>query len=138
MSRDVVADFCTIIRNAVAVKKRVVDIPYSTFKERIASVMKDEGYLKGYQVILLDAVKKNLRIFPKYLSGAPAITEIKSISTCGSRVYCSGNKLWPLKNGYGIRILSTNQGVMSDRKARSFVYDGKKICLGGEVICTLW
>ena len=138
MSQDVVADFCTSIRNSVAVKKRVVDVPHSSFKERIASVMKAEGYLKDYQVVLLDATKKLLRVFPRYVAGRSAITEIKSVSTCGSRVYSSGSVLWPLKNGFGIRILSTNKGVMSDRKAKAFVDNGKKVRLGGEVICTLW
>jgi small subunit ribosomal protein S8 len=138
MSMDVVADFCTSLRNGVAVKKRVVDVPHSGFKECIAAVMKEEGYLKDYQVIALDSTKKLLRVFPRYVTGRAAITEIKSISTCGSRVYCRASELWPLKNGFGIRILSTSKGVMSDRKAKAFVGDGKRIPLGGEVICTLW
>jgi small subunit ribosomal protein S8 len=135
---DVVADFCTSIRNGIAVKKRIVDVPHSGHKERIAKVMKDEGYLKDYQVIVLDASKKLLRVFPRYINGFSAINEIKSVSTCGSRYYCGGSKLRPLKNGFGIRIISTNKGVMADTKARSFMDNGKKVSLGGEVICTLW
>jgi len=138
MSMDVIADFCTRIRNAIAVNKRIVDIPHSGYKERIARVMKEEGYLKDFQVILLDANKKLLRVFPRYISGFSAISEIRSVSTCGSRAYCRGGSLRPLKNGFGIRILSTSKGVMSDVKARSFVDNGKKVSLGGEIICSLW
>ncbi len=138
MSIDVLANFCTSLRNAIAVKKRVVECPHSTLKERVAVVMKEEGYLKDFQVISVDHAKKTLRLFPRYVSGVAAISEIKSVSKASCRVYKKSSDLVPVKNGWGIRILSTNKGVMSDVKAKQFSENGKKIKLGGEVICSLW
>lgn len=138
MSMDVLADFCTSLRNAIAVKKRVVECPGSVLKERVAAVMKEEGYLRDYQVVDMGGVKKVLKLFPRYVSGVSVISEIKTISKAGSRVYRGSDDLPAIKNGLGIRVLSTNKGVMSDLKAKRYSENGKKVKLGGEVICSLW
>lgn len=138
MSMDMVANFCTSIRNAVAVRRRVLEVPHSKLKENVAAVMKKAGYLKDFQVESLDNVKKIIKIFPQYVNGHPAITEIKSVSTSGSRVYSSVEDMRPIKGGFGISIVSTNKGVMSDKAARKIEFGGKKNGVGGEVLCTIW
>lgn len=138
MSIDVIADFCTILRNAIMVRKRIVSAPFSSYKENILKVLQTEGYIKGYQVVELGNNKKAFNVSLKYVGGIPAITEIKSISTAGSRVYCEGDELRPFKNGFGIKILSTNRGVMSDNQIRALRENGSKVKLGGEVVCSIW
>ncbi len=139
MSRDVIADFFTSVRNGIAVGKRIVDVPHSVFKEKIAAVLKEEGYLKDYQVILVDKIKKNLRVLPRYIDGRAAITAIKSVSTAGGRCYSAGKDIRPYKNGLGVTIVSTSYGVMSDVKSKKFVLkDGKTVALGGEILCKIW
>lgn len=135
MSMDVIADFLTCLRNAIMVRKRMVAVPYSTFKENILKVMVEEGYIKGFQVLVDATNKRSLSVALKYVNGVSAISEIKSISTSGSRVYCESSELKPYKGGLGIKILSTDKGVMSDSKIRSL---RNSVKVGGEVICSIW
>jgi small subunit ribosomal protein S8 len=131
MSIDTIGDFLTIIRNAKAVSKRSVVAPYSNFKEEIARVLKEEGYIKGYEKKAIDGVKWQLEVELKYVDGESVIHELKRISRPGRRSYHRSEKIKPVIGGLGVSIVSTSSGVMTDRAARA-----KSV--GGEVVCTVW
>ncbi|MBI5451811.1 MAG: 30S ribosomal protein S8 [Gammaproteobacteria bacterium] len=124
---DPIADMLTRIRNGQAVRKASVDMPSSRMKESIAKVLKDEGYIADYAVAK-DGSKASLEITLKYHAGRPVIEDIKRSSTPGLRVYKGKDELPKVMGGYGIAIVSTSKGVMTDRAARAA---GE----GGEVIC---
>jgi len=127
---DPIADALTMIRNALKVKKPSVDIPNSKVLRAIAEILKSEGYLEN--VKLLEENKQGrLRLYLKYVYNKPAIKNLKRISRPGLRVYRKADKLRKVLGGLGISILSTSQGIMTDKQARI-----KK--LGGEVICNVW
>lgn len=125
--QDPIADMFTQIRNAQMVGKNAVTMPLAKIKMSIAEVLKDEGYIDDYAMVE-DAEKPTLAIDLKYYEGKPVIEMIKRISRPGLRIYRGKDKLPRVKNGLGVAIISTSQGVMSDRKARL-------LKLGGEVIC---
>jgi small subunit ribosomal protein S8 len=125
---DPVADMLTRIRNAQSVAKKQVEIPYSKLKLAIAEVLNHEGYISGYEVDERPNNKKALRLFLKYYNGKPVIEHLKRISRPGLRIYVSHPKLPQVMSGLGVAIISTSQGVMSDRYAR-------KKGQGGEVLC---
>lgn len=130
MWSDPIADMLTRIRNAVRVRAREVKIPASKLKANIAEVLKQEGYIVGYDRID-DSRQGLLRIELKYSSmGEPAISEIKRVSKTGSRDLRPVDELPRVLNGLGIAIVSTSQGVLSDRQCRQ-----RRV--GGEVICTV-
>lgn len=138
MSVDTVADCLTSIRNAIAIKKRVVQVPYSSFKENIIKVLKAEGYIRDYQVVFNEKKFKFLSIQLKYVDGMSAISEIKRVSKQGSRCYRSVGKLGKVIGGLGIYVLSTNKGVMTNVQASINREGDKVVPLGGEVICSIW
>jgi small subunit ribosomal protein S8 len=127
---DPIADMLTAIRNAVAANKDRVDVPWSQVKLGIAQVLKDEGYVN--QIETLDTKPaKTLRIALRYgTDGEPAIHAIVRISTPGRRQYRARTELRPVIRGLGISVLTTSQGILSDRICRA-----KRI--GGEVLCTV-
>ncbi len=128
---DPIADMLTRIRNANMVRHQKVDMPSSTLKVNIASVLKQEGYIKNYKVIS-DDLQGILRIYLKYIDDKdPVINEIKRISKPGGRVYKKTDEIPVVKNGLGIAILSTSKGIVTDGFAR-------KTGVGGEIICTVW
>lgn len=128
---DPIADMLTRIRNANMVKHQKVDIPSSTMKVNIATVLKQEGFIKNYKVIS-DNLQGVLRVYLKYIDEKDGvINEIKRVSKPGGRVYVKADEIPAVKCGVGILILSTSKGVMTDAAAR-------KSGLGGEVICTVW
>lgn len=130
---DPIADMITRIRNANMVYKDFTDIPYSKMKEGIASVLKDEGYIKDFEVIE-EGNKKILRVHLLYFPGKRkkrAITEIKKVSKPGARVYVGKDQIPKVKDGLGIAILTTSKGLMSDKKAR-------EVGIGGELLITVW
>ncbi|HSW46354.1 MAG TPA: 30S ribosomal protein S8 [Phycisphaerae bacterium] len=130
MWSDPIADMLTRIRNAVRVRAREVKIPASKLKVSVAEVLKQEGYINDCDRID-DGQQGVLRIQLKYSSlGEPVISEIKRVSKTGSRDYRPVEKLPRVLNGLGIAIVSTSQGVLSDRQCRE-----RRI--GGEVICTV-
>ena len=128
---DSIGDMISRINNAICVKSDEVKIPSSKMKEKIAGILKDEGFIINYDVNAKNN-KKLLRIFLKY-SGKKksAISEIKRISTPGCHFYSKFNKIGKLRGGFGTIILSTSRGLMTDREARS-----QKV--GGEIICSVW
>lgn len=126
---DPIADMLTRVRNGQSADKVSVTMPYAKFKESIAKVLKDEGYIKGY-AIEGEGVKKLLNVELKYYMGKPVIDKIHKISRPGLRIYKSAEELPRVIGGLGIAIISTSKGVMTDRTARE---NGQ----GGEVICTV-
>ncbi len=131
MSIDAIGNFLTIIRNGVSASKPSVTAPYSKIKHEIASILKDEGFIRDFAVINEDVVKKSLQISLKYSNGESAIHEITRISTPGLRNYAGARSVEAVIGGLGVSILSTNRGVLSNKKAR-------ELNVGGEVICTIW
>jgi len=124
---DPVADMLTRIRNAQMAEKVAVSMPSSKLKLAIAKVLKDEGYIEDFAVRGTGA-KPELDIELKYYAGRPVIERIERISKPGLRVYRGKDDLPRVMNGLGVAIVSTPQGVMTDRKARA----GN---MGGEVLC---
>lgn len=131
MSVDTIGDFLTIIRNGIMASKRQLRIPYSRLKNEIATILKDEGFIKDFTVEAEEGSHKFLLVSLKYFKGESVIHEIKRVSTPGRRIYNGIAKFKPVINGLGISILSTNQGVMTNKKAR-------QLNVGGEIICTVW
>ena len=126
---DPIADLLTRIRNAQMVAKPTVSVPSSKVKIAIAQVLKDEGYIDGFQV-KTEAGKSELEISLKYYAGRPVIEKIERVSTPGLRIYRGKEDLPKVMNGLGVAIVSTSKGVMTDRKARA---SG----IGGEVLCVV-
>ena len=124
---DPIADMLTRIRNAQSVDKAVVSMPSSKIKVAIAQVLKDEGYIEGFSVRTEDG-KSQLEIALKYYAGRPVIERIERVSRPGLRVYRGREAIPAVMNGLGVAIVTTPQGVMTDRKAR-------QTGVGGEVLC---
>ena len=131
MVNDPVADLVTRLKNAGAVKKALVSVPFSNFKLAIAEKLKEAGYVqtiekKGRKI------RKTLDVVLKYdESGEPAISGVKRVSKPGRRVYRGFNEIVPVHYGHGSLILSTPKGVMTDKEAR-------KQKLGGEALFEIW
>lgn len=131
MMTDPIADMLTRIRNANKAGHGNVQVPFSKIKEAIAAILKNEGYIKDFEVIS-DNKQGNLKLYLKYGQDANgAITGLKRISKPGLRVYAGKDEIPKVLNGLGIAIISTSRGIMTDKKAR---LEG----LGGEVICYVW
>ena len=130
MSVDVVGDFLTMIRNALLVSKRSVSVPYSKLRNGIATVLKQEGFIKDFGSMDENG-KKNLVIHLKYVGGESVIHEIKRVSKPGRRHYESVKKITPVIGGLGISILTTNAGIITNKTA-------KKLAVGDEVLCHVW
>lgn len=125
--QDPLADMFTRIRNGQMARKKAVEMPASRQKVELARVLKEEGYITGYEVAG-EAARSTLRIDLKYYEGKPVIEEIARVSRPGLRVYRKVTELPRVKQGLGVLILSTSQGVMTDRAAR-------KANVSGEIIC---
>jgi len=124
---DPIADMLTRIRNAQVVQKTTVNMPSSKVKVAIANVLKDEGYIEDFAVST-EGGKSELKIGLKYYTGRPVIERIERVSRPGLRIYKGKDEIPQVMNGLGVAIISTPQGVMTDRKARA-------TGVGGEVIC---
>ncbi len=124
---DPIADMLTRIRNAQMVQKAVVAMPSSKLKVAIAQVLKDEGYIDGFQV-KTEGAKSELQVALKYYAGKPVIERIERVSRPGLRIYKGRDDIPQVMNGLGVAIVTTPKGVMTDRKARQ---NG----VGGEVLC---
>ena len=128
---DPIADMLTRVRNANAVKHETVDVPASNLKREIASILLDEGFIKGYDVIE-DGKQGILRIQLKYGKGnEKVLTGIKRISKPGLRVYAKRDEIPRVLGGLGIAIISTSRGIITDKVAR-------KEGVGGEVVAYVW
>jgi small subunit ribosomal protein S8 len=128
--QDPLSDMLTRIRNAQMAGKTRVEMPGSKLKTAVAKVLKDEGYIDGFNATS-DAGKQRLAIDLKYYLGKPVIVEIDRVSRPGLRQYKGRDELPSVRAGLGVAIVSTSQGVMSDRAARA-------AGIGGEVLCTVY
>ena len=126
--QDPISDMLARIHNAQAVAKKEVLMPMSQIKLNIAKVLKAEGYITDCQEAKDEAAKPLLQITLKYFEGRPVIAKLKRVSRPGLRVYRGKADLPKVKNGLGIAIVSTSQGVMTDREAR-------RLGQGGEILC---
>ena len=129
---DPIADFLTRIRNAIIAGHKVVDIPASNLKKDITKILYDKGYILSYKFID-DKVQGTIKIALKYhpKSKVPAIKKIERISRPGLRKYTGVDEMPRVLNGLGVAIVSTSQGVMTDKEAR-------KLNIGGEVLCYVY
>lgn len=127
---DPIADMLTRIRNANQQRHDTVVIPASNLKVEITKILKNEGFVKDYKVEE-DGVKKNITITLKYKETERVITGLRRISKPGLRVYAKVNEIPKVLNGLGIAVISTSQGLMTDKEARA-----KEV--GGEVLAYIW
>lgn len=128
---DPIADMLTRIRNACTVRQTHVVMPSSKLKAEVARILKEEGFVRNYEVIP-DGVQPTLRIWLKYSDKKePAITSLERVSRPGRRVYSGRRDLPWVMSGLGIAIVSTPLGLMTDQQAR-------RRRVGGEVLCRIW
>ena len=131
LTTDPIADMLTRIRNANSAKHDTVDIPASKMKKAIADILVEEGFIKSYQVI--DDDKQGvIRVTIKYgANKSSVITGLRRVSKPGLRIYSGVEDMPRVMKGLGVAIISTNKGVMTDRKAR-------ELGVGGEVLAFVW
>ena len=127
---DPVTDMLNRIRNAQAVKKETVEVPFSSLKYEIAEILEKNRFIakvekKGKKL------KKLLEITLKYDNKTPVVSGLKRVSKLGQRIYKKAKEMKPVKGGYAIAIISTSKGLMTNKEAR-------KQKLGGEVLCEIW
>ena len=127
--QDPISDLLTRMRNAQMAGHTEVQVPNSSMKRSVLKVLEDEGYINGWSAT--DDLKSQLNIELRYHEGVPVMEEIKRVSRPGLRIYKECNDLPQVRDGLGIAVVSTNKGVMTDKKARA---QG----VGGEVICTVF
>ncbi len=131
MSKDVIADFLAIIANGVRVAKPSVSAPFSNIKFAIASILKDEGFVRDVMVKDSENGQKSILIFLKYVRGESVIHEITRKSKSSRRYYVGASRIKPVVGKLGVSILTTNKGVLSHKQA-------KTQNVGGELVCTVW
>ena len=128
---DTIGDFCTSIRNAVFSGKDKVDVPSSNIRKNIATKLEQYGYIRGFRVAQ-DGKQGLMRIYLKYNEKkSSVINSIQRVSKPSCRRYVKAGNIQDVRSGYGLTILSTNQGVLSGREAR-------KQKVGGEILCEIW
>jgi small subunit ribosomal protein S8 len=127
---DPIADYLTRLRNAIQARHKRIDVPASNIKRELTKIFVDQKFITSYSEIQ-DNKQGILRIVLHYTDGRSAITGLKRISKPGLRVYVSSNELPRVLNGLGIAIVSTSQGLMTEKQART-------LNVGGEVLCHIW
>lgn len=128
---DPLGDMLTRIRNAQLRGKSTVKTPASKLRGWVLDVLQNEGYIRGYEAQTGENGHPELEISLKYFDGVPVIKELKRVSTPGRRVYSGVKEIPSVRQGLGVAIVSTPQGVMSDAQARA-------ANVGGEVLCTIF
>jgi small subunit ribosomal protein S8 len=132
MMTDPLADLFTRIRNAGMARLDRIEVPYSKVKKVVAGILKKEGYVSDFRVAEGGGVRPTLTIFLKYANNKTHVIDgIRRVSRPGQRIYAPAAKIPKVLGGLGIAVLSTSQGVMSDREAR-------KKNVGGEILCEVW
>lgn len=128
---DPIADMLTRIRNGIHARHEQVVVPGSSVKVAIAKILKEEGYIRDYELIR-EGPKRTLRIWLRYVEPkTPVLTGLKRVSKPGRRVYAKSSEMPRVLGGLGIAVVSTPQGVMTGQQA-------KKRNVGGEVLCYIW
>lgn len=127
---DPISDFITRIKNAVMAKHTTVALPYSKLKESLGEILKKEGYVTD---VVVDTTKPfpELVLTLKYIGRQAAVTDVRRLSKPGRRLYAPAKQIPRALGGYGITIISTNKGVLTDTDAR-------KMNVGGELLCQIW
>ena len=130
MYTDPISDMLTRIRNALAAGKQDLVMPYSKFKHSLAIVLLEEGFISGVNELpgRIKMLQVNLKYAP---TGSPVITGIKRVSTPGQRIYMPVGRIPRTNGGFGITVVSTSKGLLTDKQAR-------KDRIGGEVVCQVW
>ncbi len=130
---DPIADYLTRVRNAIMAKHRVVDIPASNMKKEMTKVLKEKGYILNYKFEDEVGYQGNIKIALKYHpeTKVSAIKSLERISKPGLRQYCDSTNIPRVLNGLGIAIISTSQGIITDKEA-------KEMKIGGEVLCHVY
>ena len=131
MSIDAIGDFLTIIRNGLMASKRTVVAPYSKIKFEIVKILKNEGFIKDFEVVESQSHKKEIKISLKYVDGESVIHELVRESKPSRRVYEKSSQMKFVIGKLGISIVTTNKGIMTNKEA-------KQLAVGGEVICSVW
>jgi len=127
---DPITDMLNQIRNAKAVAKTELLIPFSKVKYEIAKILAQEYFINEAKKTI-KGKKRILKIILKYDDGVSRILDLKRVSRPGQRIYAKTSEIKKVKGGYGISVISTSKGLMTNKKAR-------KLKLGGEVICEIW
>ena len=130
MTTDPIADIIIRIKNAYMARHTTVEVPFSKIKKSIADILVEEGYVSS-SVIKEGTPFNTLVLTLKYVGRLPVINDVKRLSKPGRRLYAPSKQLPRALGGYGITILSTSRGVMTDKKAR-------KENIGGELLCQVW
>jgi small subunit ribosomal protein S8 len=126
---DPISNMLTAIKNALALKHPILRVPFSKLKYEMGEVLRKNGFIE--KVEKKGRIKKFIILSLKYENGRPTISGLKRVSKPGQRIYLPVQKMKRVKSGYGIAIVSTSKGLMTDKEAR-------KQKLGGEVICEVW
>lgn len=127
---DPIADMIIRVKNAFMANRAEVSIPHSKVKEAIAKILEAEGYVESFEVEPTKP-QKTINVKLKYVGKIPAITEVRRMSKPGRRVYSTVKDIPKSLGGYGVTIVSTSKGVVTDADAR-------KMNVGGEVLCQIW
>jgi len=128
---DVISDYITAVRNAILARKKEVKMPASKFKQEISRILLEEGYISNFQVLEKEWPSEILIQLKYSAQGESVIANIHKISKQSRRVYRKVTDIPRVRNGLGTAIVSTSQGVMTDRQARN-------LGIGGEIICEVW
>lgn len=131
---DPIADLLTRIRNAHLAKHDRLDVPSSKLKLEVCRLLKEQGFIRDFKAMEKkeDEVVPSVRVFLRYSAdGTPAISSIERVSRPGRRIYRGAKEVQPVRNGLGVAILSTSQGLLSDAQAR-------ERGVGGELLCEVW
>ena len=128
---DTVGDFITVIRNATTARKEKCTVQWSKMREGILDILKQEGFIAGYNTQVTKCGLKSLNIFLKYVEGMPGINSIRRHSKPGRRFYYQYTKLPRVLDGLGMSILSTSKGILSDKSAQ-------RNKVGGELLFQVW
>lgn len=131
MSIDAIGDLLTIIRNGLMASKRTAVAPYSKLKFEIVKILKDEGFIKDFEIVENDNSHKSIKVFLKYVDGESVIHEIVRESKPSRRMYEKASQMKYVIGKLGISIVTTNKGIMTNKRA-------KELAVGGEVICSIW
>ncbi|OGZ70303.1 MAG: 30S ribosomal protein S8 [Candidatus Staskawiczbacteria bacterium RIFCSPLOWO2_01_FULL_33_9] len=127
---DPITDMLNQIRNAKAVAKQEVSIPFSKVKYEIAKILAQENFIGEVKTVVKGKVK-TMKIVLKYDNGVSKILDLKRVSKPGQRIYAKVSEIKKVKGGYGISVVSTSKGLMTNKKAH-------KLKLGGEILCEVW
>jgi len=128
---DPIADALVMIKNAIRTKKNDVTIRGSKLKIEIIKILKQEGFISDYNVFTSKEKFVSIKVILKYADGVSAITNLKRVSKVSRRFYVGTKEVKKVKNGLGISIITTSNGIMTDYKAR-------KLGIGGEILCNIW